>query len=282
MTQPQIQAHRGWSGRYPENTCLAYQRALDLPIEGIELDVQLSADGVPVVIHDATVDRTTDARGRVSQLTAEALARCNAAIRFSSARPSAREIESDDTRQAEEYGLAFQPIPTLEQALQTIWTARPDAVVNIELKVYTGDGHHLVGTVVPQVWALVDQCGVSRRQVHFSSFRHGCLAHLKRVFPDARIGLLYDRRVTEPWREALELAAESINLRHRWITADLIQACHAEGVQVAAWTVDDPARIAELFRAGVDVLISNQPDVAERVRRQWQKGGDPWASSSSS
>ncbi|MCL6627796.1 MAG: hypothetical protein K6T68_14575, partial [Alicyclobacillus shizuokensis] len=174
MAHPQIQAHRGWSGRYPENTCLAYERALDLPIEGIELDVQLSADGVPVVIHDATVDRTTGSHGRVASYTARELARLNAAAHWpASTRPGFR--SSNLKRQVLEQGLAFQPIPTLEQALTAIWMARPEAIVNMELKVYRAGGRALVDAVVPVARELARRMSVPFRCVRFSSFRHTCL-----------------------------------------------------------------------------------------------------------
>jgi glycerophosphoryl diester phosphodiesterase len=242
MKVPVIQAHRGFSARYPENTCLAFTRALDLDIEGIELDVQLTSDRVPVVIHDPTVDRTTDGRGRVNAYTAEALAKLNAA--------------GHSTRR--------QSIPTLAAALDAIYAARPDSICNIELKVYEGDGSELVDMVLPVV-----QNHPLASRVCFSSFRHGCLAYLKHRWPEAPIGLLYDRRVMDPWRRAQELGAVSVNLRYRYITPELIADCHRHRVQVAAWTVDNPESIHQMLRWNVDTIISNRPDVALRVRNRW-------------
>ncbi len=83
-----IYAHRGASAEFPENTIAAFQRAIDLRADGIELDVHLSSDGVPVVIHDETVDRTTDATGAVNTMTAEQLGQLDAGA--SASRPSPR------------------------------------------------------------------------------------------------------------------------------------------------------------------------------------------------
>ncbi|MCL6627781.1 MAG: glycerophosphodiester phosphodiesterase, partial [Alicyclobacillus shizuokensis] len=109
--------------------------------------------------------------------------------------------------------------------------------------------------------------------------RHTCLEYLKSRWPDVPTGLLYDHEVAQPWRRARRLGAESVNLQHLLIRPDTVAACHEAGVQVAAWTVNHPARIAEMYRWGVDVLISNHPDVAETVRRQWLKEDSTWPSS---
>ena len=108
-----IYAHRGYSGFYPENTMLAFQKAWEAGSDGIELDVQLTKDGELVVIHDETLDRTTDHTGRVCDYTLEELKTCNAAAKSS-------------------YANTFMTIPTFEE--YCAWAATTNLVTNIEIK----------------------------------------------------------------------------------------------------------------------------------------------------
>ncbi|MCL6598848.1 MAG: hypothetical protein K6T81_08905 [Alicyclobacillus macrosporangiidus] len=245
MTDTLILGHRGWSARYPENTLLAFRRALDLGCDGLEFDVQLTADEVPVILHDPTVDRTTNGTGRVADLTFAELRRLNAAARF-----------------VGEYSGEAQPIPMLDEVLDLAYAQYPGGFYNVELKVYDGDGRALVDRVVPMVMAHP-----LASRILFSSFHHGCLEYLKLRYPEAEIGLLYEGPVQEPWRRAKDLGAYSVNLDHRF-AADVVAECQAQGVRVCVWTVDPPDRIRAFLRQGVDILISNQPDVALQVSKE--------------
>jgi glycerophosphoryl diester phosphodiesterase len=245
MTDTLILGHRGWSARYPENTLLAFSQALDLGCDGLEFDVQLTADEVPVILHDPTVDRTTGGSGRLADLTFAELRRLNAAARFAGAHSG-----------------EAQPIPNLQEVLDLAYVRYPGGLYNVELKVYDGDGRELVDRVLPLVLAHP-----LASRVVFSSFHHGCLAYLKSRYPGVEIGLLYEGPVQEPWRRAKDLGAYSVNLDHRF-AADVVAACQAHGVRVCVWTVDPPDCIRAFLRQGVDILISNQPDVALQVRKE--------------
>ncbi|MCL6454876.1 MAG: hypothetical protein K6T78_14815 [Alicyclobacillus sp.] len=236
-------AHRGWSTQYPENTCLAFEQALGLPIEGLEFDVQLTADEVPVVIHDATVDRTTDGSGEVSAFLYREIRKLNAAANFV------------------DKGMAEQPIPRLVEVLNSIERIRPESYFNVELKVYEGDGRALVDRVVP----LIQQCSRGDN-VLYSSFHHGCLEYLKSHFPEVEIGLLYREPAPEPWYAAKHLGAYSVNLKYGLATDDMIASCREHGMRVCVWTVDDPNQISQFIRQQVEILITNAPDLALDVR----------------
>lgn len=235
-----ILGHRGWSARYPENTCLAFERALQLGIQGIEFDVQLTKDGVPVIIHDPTVDRTTDGTGRVSALTVEDLRRFNAA---------AKQLNANE--------IGFQTIPTLDEVLRVVQTSNPNAFCNIEIKVYEGDGRPVVDTILRHV---------SRHplaeNILFSSFHYGSLAYLREQSSNARIGLLFDEKPADPWSLATQIGACAVNLNYHYATPSAIAAIHNHGLQVCVWTVDEPNDIESFIQQGTDIVITNAPDRA--------------------
>ncbi len=239
--QSMILGHRGFSAVYPENTCLAFRKALNLGIDGIEFDVQLTADEVPVVIHDPTVDRTTDGTGRVSTIRYQQIKQLNAA----KLRPE----------------MGFQSVPTLQDVLNNVYEVGPNGFYNIEIKVYDDDWETLIDRVVTTV-----SQHVLSKQILFSSFHHNCLEYLKNHYPDFEVGLLYDREIREPWYTARQLKAYSINLDYRLTSNELISACHAEKVRVAVWTVDNPQQIQRFIQLNTDLIISNVPDVAKRIK----------------
>lgn len=237
-------AHRGWSAKYPENTLLAMTKAMELAVDGLEFDVQLTKDGVPIVIHDSTVDRTTDGTGRVDRLTFAQIRLLNAAKRFKD-RPD----------------VGWQSIPTLQEVLNDAHRLCPNGFFNIEVKVYNDNWRELVDTAV----SVAAKHPVGNRVV-FSSFYHPAMAYLKAKHPHAEIGLLFENRSEKPWKTALDMKAYSANLDYRYATPDLIAACHDYGLRVSLWTVDDPAAIKESIRYGADIVISNTPDIAKKAR----------------
>ncbi len=226
---------------------LAFQQALTLPIDGLELDVQLSDDGVPVIMHDETVDRTTDGAGPVRSFSAAELGKLNAACLW------------------KEQGVPACPVPALSDVLAWTSAEHPDVLINLELKVF--DDH-----VVPLVNAVVrcvDQFPNVRDQILFSSFHHDCLSALTKVLPAARLGFLYGPPVAKPHEVFRAHAGHWVNLRHDWTDGETIAACHSAGATCCVWTVDDPDLIRKFLDLGADVIITNVPDVAHLVRDQW-------------
>lgn len=232
-----VWAHRGASAEAPENTLAAFGLALQRKADGIELDVHLSADGVPMVIHDETLERTSNGRGRVSAWSAGELQALDAGRWFSPA-------------------FSGERIPTLEQVLQLVGAL---ARINIEIK------SAAAGAVV---LALLQRYPETRALV--SSFDHQLLARLRGVAPQLPLGFLVD----SPWwrlrlRRALASAAESFHPRQELVSRPLVQACHQAGLKVYPWTVDLPERQAELRRLGCDGLFSNLPgEAVAHLRRR--------------
>lgn len=235
----QIWAHRGASAYAPENTLPAFTLALEQGADGIELDVQRTADGALVVIHDETIDRTSNGFGRVADLALEDLRRMD----FSNGFIGHRNVR----------------IPTLLEVLDLIRTS--GATLNVELK----------NSVVPypgmelEAAAMVAQSGMGDRVV-FSSFNHASLARLRGVVPPAQIGLLYSDGLYNPWQYAHWMGAGALhpNWSSLW-QPDYVWLAHEAGIKVNVWTVDEEKDVARALEVGVDALVTNFPDRARRV-----------------
>lgn len=236
-------AHRGASAVAPPNTLAAFRRAAELGADGVELDVHLSADGVPVVIHDFTVDGTTDGTGRVRGLPLAALRELDAGSRFDPA-------------------FAGERIPTLEEVFAEVGDR---LLINVELKSMPGNDYPGLEAAVA---ALIRRHGLTDR-VLVSSFNPFALRRFRRVMPEVPLGFLYEMvilsrlaRRAVAWMPHLQFQAI-----HPWwemITPETVRRAHAQGRRVVAWTVDDPAAMARLVEWGVDAIITNYPDRMSR------------------
>jgi glycerophosphoryl diester phosphodiesterase len=234
-----IWAHRGASARAPENTLAAFREAEAAGADGLELDVHLSRDGVPVVIHDDTVDRTTDGSGAVGALTF-------------------REIRSLDAGCWFGRQFAGEPLPTLEEVFRH---AGKRLRLNVEIK-----------TAAAGIAVLALMKRYPRNPVLVSSFDHDLLTALRREEAGLSIGFLTD---ASDWQWDLEkaavLGAESFHPREDLVDAEVVLACRARRLTVYPWTVDEPQRLAALYRFGVDGVFCNDP---ERVAL-WLKAAGP-------
>lgn len=224
-------AHRGASGRSPENTLLAFRYAFELGADAIECDVQLSADGAPVIIHDATVERTTNGQGQVDQLSFEELRRLDAG--------------------------AGEQIPTLQEVLDLCRAAGKQ--VNLELKAETLEQTNRVGQVVGELL----ESGDYQEMVLISSFWLPAVTRFKSEHPQFRTGTLHSGtrwRFTNMLTFARAAGADAIHPHVRLTSRALVEAAHAAGLQVNVWTVDQPKIIARLASWGVDGIMTNYPD----------------------
>jgi glycerophosphoryl diester phosphodiesterase len=241
---PLIFGHRGASAYAPENTLAAFRLALEQGADGVELDVTLSADGVPVVIHDDTLDRTTTGKGPVSQLTLT-------------------ELKTLEAGYSSKFGEQFagQCIPTLAEVFEACG-AQP--IINIELKRDRSPGRQLARRVVDLIHANGRQ-----GRVIISSFQFSSLGRLKVLDPDLPVALLYMLPVFGPRLAkclARRLPHEAHHPAANGLTAADIAWCHQQGLRVNAWTLDDGPGLRRLAMDGVDGLMSNRPDLAVRVR----------------
>lgn len=240
-------AHRGASAAAPPNTLAAFKKAVELGADGIEFDVHFSADGVPVVIHDFTVDATTDGSGRVADLTLAQLKQLDAGTRFDPAFTGER-------------------IPTLDEVLEAVRGRRGwggELLLNVELKTTSPGDNGLERAVI----TLVEQHSLSRR-VLFSSFNPFSLRRAKRIAPHIPVGLLYDQGLSLPLRRAWLAFLAPHEARHphyKMVDVRYMAWARRRGYRVNTWTVDDPAEMRRLVGLGVNGIITNVPDVLRSV-----------------
>jgi glycerophosphoryl diester phosphodiesterase len=224
-------AHRGASGRSPENTLLAFRYAFELGADAIECDVQLSIEGAPVIIHDATVDRTTNGTGLVAQLPLERL----------------RQLDAG----------AGEQIPELHEVL-TLCRER-QKLVNLEIKAETLSQAQQVALVVGNVL----ETGGYHDLALVSSFWLPVLTRLKSDHPRIRTGTLHSGtrwRLLNMITAARATGADAIHPELRLTSRALVERAHAAGLQVNVWTVDQPKQMKRLADWGVDGFITNYPE----------------------
>lgn len=238
---PRIFAHRGASERAPENTLPAFELACGLGADAFELDVHLTADGEIVVIHDDTVDRTSNGTGRVREMTYEELS----ALDFSYGKP----------------GYADVRLPLLADVLQL--ARRNGVCVNAEIKEYSPSGSP---ELIRRLLELEKSCGMSGR-ILYSSFDHYLLRELKRVSAEAPAAVLYANGLVDVWDYAEKLHAQAVHPFFACLSDPaLVPECHIRHLMVHPWTVNREEDLEAAFRAGVDGVITNRPDLAKRVR----------------
>jgi glycerophosphoryl diester phosphodiesterase len=246
-------AHRGGAKLAPENTMPAFERGLALGSDGIECDVHLSRDGVPVVIHDNTLDRTTDAMGPVNARTASELRRLDAGFRFV-------DLAGEASFRGKGVG-----VPTLEDVLAC---CRAVPVI-IELK--TGEP-----ALARAVTSLVRRLGAVERVCVGSFYRAG-LDLIRREAPEiATSASEHEAR----WTLYRSWCRWPLGLRRRYcafqvperaghlrvVTPAFLEQAHRDGARVDVWVVDDPGDMRRLFAWGVDGVITDRPDIAVPVR----------------
>ena len=223
-------AHRGASGTRPENTLAAFRQAEALGAPMVELDVQLTRDREVVVIHDWTLTRTTNGRGRVASRTLAEIQRLDAGSWF-------------------DPHYAGERIPTLREVLDAI-----RASVNVELKALGSDG------LEARAYDAVAAANATERVV-FSSFHAESLVRLRRYAPDATIAVLWTRkRLAAALRLAGRVGATALHIRKEATVAAEVRAAVAEGLEVRAWTVNDPADFTHLQSFGVSGVFTDFPE----------------------
>jgi len=236
---PLIYAHRGASALAPENTLAAFLLALQAGADGIELDVMLSRDKELVVIHDSTVDRTTDGTGKVSDLPLSALRELDAGTRF-----------------GEEF--RGEKLPTLAEVFETVGGKMR---INVELKNYA----HPLDDLTSRVIALTERFHLAD-SVLLSSFNPINLRKARRQNRNIRRGLLVspgDRLMLGAGGRLFPYHA--LHPYYEDVTPEMAADLRARGKQLNTWTVDDPQALLRLHSIGVDGIISNNPAAARAV-----------------
>lgn len=218
--------HRGARGYEPENTLLSFQKALDLAVDGIELDVHLSADGVLVVIHDETVNRTTDGQGLVAEFTLEKL----------------QELKTDKN----------QMIPTLVEVLNLV---NRQCFVNIELKG--------IGTAKPVAEMILDYITTKNwcySDFMVSSFDWEMLSEITLLNHQIPVAVLTETTIEEALAFAKKIKAAAINPYFQFLKTNTTIELQQEGFKVFPWTVNELEDLKRLKNYGVDGVFSDYPD----------------------
>ena len=246
-------AHRGASVRAPENTLAAFETAIRQGADAIELDVHLTADGVPVVLHDATLDRTTDGRGPVARVTLAALKRLDAGAWFA---PRFR----------------GERVPTLEEALRC---ARGRCGLNIEIKTGPGrgrdktararDARSEAGLLASAVSRVVARARFTDLLV-VSSFSRAALQAARAAMPRARLGLLVSRRLAGIRAAHRDLRLHSLHLHIRLASRRRIAAARRIGLRILVWPVNEPDDLRRLLALEVDGIMTDDLLLFRRFR----------------
>lgn len=235
-----IYAHRGASGYAPENTLEAFALAARQGADGVELDVHMCKGGELVVAHDETIDRVADGSGLICQMTLRELKR----YRFNKGDPR--------------YPQAT--LPTLAEVFDLL---KPTPLcINIELKNSYIDYPGLERAVME----LAARMGMAHR-VLYSSFNHHSLLRVKALDSTAKCGMLYEATMIEPWKYAQAHGMDAIHPHFsELLVPSEAQCAHDAGLMVNVWTVNRPEDMQRVLRAGCDILITNYPDQALRIR----------------
>lgn len=233
--------HRGASGTAPELTRPAFLRALELGVDMIELDIQLTKDGYLVVVHDHDLQRVAGTVGEVRERTLAELKQLDFGAWF---------------------GEAFkgEPILTLEEVIEIVGRR---AMLNVEIKSPPGDWSNTALKTV----AVLTHAGILGTTV-LSCFQMQALQKVRELSPAARIGVLWHQPdFDEAWRWAKDLAAWSFHPWCKILQAEGVAEAHARGLRVLTWTVNDPEEIAQMAEIGVDGIMSDFPERLLHVKR---------------
>jgi glycerophosphoryl diester phosphodiesterase len=254
--RPLVFAHRGGAKLGPENTMPAFVRGLAAGADGLECDVRLSADGVAVVVHDATLDRTTDASGPVARLTAAELSRVDATCRF-----------------VPMPGVADRPARSGIVALAEVLAAFPSARLIVEVKDDSVALAHAVVETVRRAGAAARVCvGSFHRRVATAVRRAAPEIATSASLPEAR-ALLYRSWVRWPTlrhRPFQALQVPETAGRLRVTSPAFFRQAGREGCVVQVWTIDRPDDVRRLFAWGANGVVTDRPDVVVPVRDAWR------------
>ena len=233
-----VLGHRGIRASYPENTMLSFQKALDLGVDMIEMDVRMSADGIPVVIHDARLERTTNGTGFVCNHTLRELQELDAGVRFNGAFPDCK-------------------IPTLEQFFA--WASLSSTLLlNVEIKYMT---HECVDKTVDMLrhFGLFDRAVLASFDASIIRYAHKQHHILTQRFPESYMinfdGNTYD-------------AMYGVGVELRDLTPEFCEKMRSYGVDPWGYCTDTDEQVYQAIRAGVTMVTGNNPEPALRILRQ--------------
>jgi len=245
-------AHRGWSSRYPENTLPAFLGAVEAGADLIELDVQCTRDGHAVVLHDATVDRTTDGSGRVCDFSLQEVKRLDCGGWFSPAFRGER-------------------VPTLGETIEALKDHPVKLCVEIKARDAEGTRQTVARTIQTiQEHRVLDRCILT-------SFLPEALTQARRLEPLIPTALDPDEETLfSAWdlcAQVLRIGGNILSLRHDWLTQALVDEVHAHGIPIWTWTVNEPEAMRRAVAFGVDGIMTDDPARLRELLSSGQSAG---------
>ncbi len=245
MKKPLLFAHRGFSGKYPENSPLAFQKVVDeTDCDGIESDVHITKDGQLVIFHDATVERTSNGSGFIKDKTMEEM----------------RQLDIGSWKSPD---FAGEQVWTLGQLLD--FCKETKLLLNMELKNYEVFYEGLEKMVIDEICARQMQ-----DQVFLSSFNHISMQACKEINPEIKTGLLYDKPFLDIDKYIERSNADNMHPRYMLLQyqPELVNLYHSRGMKVNTWTVNDEENMRDMIRRDVDLIISNEADLLCKVAQE--------------
>jgi glycerophosphoryl diester phosphodiesterase len=244
MNQIKIYGHRGSMGITPENTLLGFRHALDLGVEGIELDVQLTKDGEVVVIHDETIDRTTDGSGYIKDYNLLELKQFSAGIKFSNL-----ELFDKDVWEKER-------IPTLEEVLELVVPYQIELNIELKTDIFPYNG------IEEKVLSVVKHFDYADKVI-YSSFHLPSILKVKKIEPSAKIAWLLHTGISRPNEYVHSLELEGLHLHKDLILNNGNFDQSFDEYSVRVWTVNNEKEIEQLLAMNnIDAIITDFPEEA--------------------
>lgn len=237
-------AHRGMRSQYPENTMLAFSKAVEFGCDGIELDILACATGELVVAHDNDVSRVTGKSGLVTEMSLAELKKLNITAGFGDAH-------------------GFNPYPTLEEYFRSF--ADADIITNIEIKRGSAPAHEIEQRAVE----LVRRYGMQDRVV-FSSFDHYSVMRVKKLAPEIECGFLMSDSILYPGHYAAENGIEYVHPRYSILNDDVLSEIRESGTRINVYTVNHPADMRRFITAGINAIITDVPDILKTELENWK------------
>jgi len=251
--RPRVIAHRGASGYAPETTLEAYRLALEMEVDGVEMDVHRLRDGAIIAIHDLDVKRTTDGRGKIPDLTLAELKALDAGSWFNRAFP--------EKARPEYVGLK---VPTLQEILDLVKGSRAGLYIEIKNPERYPD-------IESSLLSLLGGNGL-RERARFLSFSSQSVRAIKTLDPSSHTALLASGTIRDPVQKALRVFADELAIRHDLATPAIVERAHQNGLSLSVWTVDRHSDLERMVRLGADAIITNYPD---RLNRLLGRGPTP-------
>ena len=236
MKNTLVIAHRGASGYAPENSLSAFRLAMEMQADGIELDIQMTRDGHVVVLHDETIQRTSNGSGFVRDFTLEELKKLDFGSWFSK-------------------DFSDEPIPTLREVFQSLSSWK--GLLNIEVKnsiiCYPG--------ILEKMMEVVSE-SYFQGNIVYSSFNHESMYQLKKLYPEANTAALIEMAFPKVESYAEMLGVSAIHPYFEFISSQWMDECLKADLKVRTYTVNSCEEVREMKRLGVHAVITNYPDRA--------------------